>query len=552
MKERHSMATMAEALAAFLAGRGIRRIFGVPGASSSLEVIEACRSRHIDFVLTHRGEAAALMAATEGEILGRPGVYLGGLGPAALSAARGAAHAFLDRAPLLLLTERSSRSGLHLSSHQVVDHLHLFEGVTKGAATLTAPRAERLFSWAWGTVLEAPQGPVLLDIPADQAAKGLRGRNYPVRLWRPPHPSPSAVRTAANLLSRRGRIVIIAGLGCRESRVARGLQELGEHLGCPVLSTPKAKGVLPEDHPLAAGVFWGGRLEEEMLAKAEGVLAVGVDSVELLARRWRGGLPVVSLLAYRTGPTPYEPAAEVVADLPASLEAFREALPPGGGWGLADWPRLGAFFKARARRLLAEAGQARAGAGMAPHRVVEIARETFPRQALVSVDSGIHAAMAAVFWETYEPKGYLCSGGLDTMGYALPAALAAKLALPDRPVLALLGDGGFSLSLPDFLTAARLGIGVTALVFVDEWLGVTRARQERRRFAPTGTFLGALDIPRLAEGVGVLGAAVEDEEGLRSALKDAVGTSQPAIIAVRVRAGGYRRLLDILEGPPEG
>ncbi len=546
------MASMAEALAAFLASRGVRRIFGVPGASSSLEIIEACRGRRIDFVLTHRGEAAALMAATEGEILGRPGVYLSGLGPAALSAGRGAAHAYLDRTPLLLLTERSSRSSLQLTSHQVVDHLRLLEGVTKGAATLTAPRAERLFSWAWGKALEVPQGPVLLDIPADQAAKGLRGRNYPVRLRRPPYPSPSAVRTAANLLSRRGRIVIIAGLGCREARAARGLQDLVEHLGCPVLSTPKAKGVLPEDHPLAAGVFWGGRLEEELLGKAEGVLAVGVDSAELLARRWRGSLPVVSLMAYRTGPTPYEPAAEVVADLPASLEAFREALPPGGGWGLAEWPRLSAFFKARARGLLAEAGQARAGAGIPPHRVVEIAREIFPRQALVSVDSGIHAAMAAVFWETYEPKGYLCSGGLDTMGYALPAALAAKLALPDRPVLALLGDGGFSLSLPDFLTAARLGIGVTALVFVDEWLGVTRARQERRRFAPAGTFLGGLDIPRLAEGVGVLGAAVEDEEGLRSALKDAVGTSQPAIIAVRVRAGGYRRLLDILEGQSEG
>jgi acetolactate synthase-1/2/3 large subunit len=547
------MATTAEAFAAFLVSRGVRRIFGVPGASSSLEVIEACRRRHIDFVLTHRGEAAALMAATDGDLLARPGVCLSGLGPGALSLVRGAAHAFLDRAPLLLLTERASRSHLHLSLHQTLDHLQLFEAVTKMGATLTAPRAERLFARAWEEALEAPAGPVHLDLPADEAGKMLRGRGHPVRSRRPSAPSPSAIRTAARFLSRRGRIVTIAGLGSRGPREARALQDLVEHLGCPILSTPKAKGVVPEDHPLAAGIFAGGRLEEEeLLAKADGVLAVGLDPVELLPRHWRASLPVVSLMGYRCGPAPYEAAAEVVADLPMSLEAFRQALPPGGGWGLAEWATRGASFKARARRLLTEASQGRGGGGIAPHRVVEIAREAFPRTTLLSVDSGIHASVAAIFWETYEPKGYLCSGGLDTMGYALPAALAAKLARPDRPVLALLGDGGFALSLPDILTAARLRLGITAVVFVDEWLGVTRALQERRRFAPTGAFLGGLNLPGLAESFGVLGTAVEDEEALRSALKDAVGTSQPAIIAARVRAGGYRKLLEILRGRMQG
>ena len=546
------MATTAEAFAAFLVSRGVRRVFGVPGASSSLEVIEACRRRHIDFVLAHRGEAAALMAATEGDLLERPGVCLGGLGPGALSLVRGAAHAFLDRAPLMLLTERASRSRLHLTSHQTLDHLRLLEAVTKAGATLTAPRAERLFARAWEEALEAPAGPVHLDLPADEAGKTLRGRGPRVRSWRPAAPSPSAIRKAARFLSRRGRIVTIAGLGCRESRAARALQDLVEHLGCPILSTPKAKGVVPEDHPLAAGIFAGGRLEEELLAKAEGVLAVGLDSVELLPRRWRASLPVVSLMGYRSGPAPYEAAAEVVADLPMSLEAFRQALPPGGGWGLAEWAARGASFKARARGLLTEASQGRGGAGIAPHRVVEIAREAFPRTTLLSVDSGIHASVAAMFWETYEPKGYLCSGGLDTMGYALPAALAAKLARPDRPVLALLGDGGFILSLPDILTAARLRLGIAAVVLVDEWLGATRALQERQRFAPTGAFLGALNFPGLAESFGVLGTAVEDEEALRAALKDAVGTSQPAIIAARVRAGGYRKLLEFFRGGIEG
>jgi acetolactate synthase-1/2/3 large subunit len=183
--------------------------------------------------------------------------------------------------------------------------------------------------------------------------------------------------------------------------------------------------------------------------------------------------------------------------------------------------------------------------------VVEIAREVFPRPTLATVDTGAHALAVAAFWETYEPKGFLCSANLDGAGYALPAAVAAKLATPDRPVLAFMGDNGFLLNLPEMATVSRLDIPIVAVVFVDESMSFARVAQEQKRYAPLGVSLSAMDIPKVAEGFGALGTMVEDEEGLRAALSDAVNTTKPATIAVRVNPHGYRRMLEILRGKSE-
>ncbi len=542
------MATTAETIGGFLSSLGVRRIYGVPGGDSSLDVIEACRQREIEFLLTHHEASAAIMAATEGDLLCRPGTCLVGLGPGLASATAGIAHAYLDRAPLLLLSGRPSRRTLRLAPHEGLDHSRLLETVVKDMATVTASRAERLLHWAWAKAVAVPRGPVHLDIPADEAIRPTRRSGHRPAEDRLSGPSPSAVRTAARVLTPRRRVVVLAGLGCRETGPAHALQELVEHLGSPVLTTHRAKGVIPEDHPLAAGVFAGGRLERELLSKADGILAVGVDSVEVMWRPWRGSLPVVVVAEHPTTPRPYEASSEVIAELSSALGALREALPPGGGWDLAAWAGQGGKFKARARALLAEASSGRGQKGVPPHRVVEIARSVLPRQAVAAVDSGAHTLAVTAFWDSYEPKGFLCTGGLTASGHTLSAAIAAKLTLPDRPVLAFMGDGGFLRSLADLATAAWRRIPLVLVVFADASLCLSRIQQEQKRYAPAGVSLGMMEIPKLAESLGALGTEVEDEESLRSALTDAVGTNLPAVIAVRVRPTGYRRMLEILRG----
>jgi acetolactate synthase-1/2/3 large subunit len=262
-------------------------------------------------------------------------------------------------------------------------------------------------------------------------------------------------------------------------------------------------------------------------------------------------VPVVVLGEYLCNPRPYEASSEVIADLPSALNALREAVPPGGGWDLAAWAGQGANFKVRVRAQLAEASSGRGQKSVPPHRVVEIAREVFPRQTIAAMDSGAHALAVAAFWESYEPRGCLCSSNLAASGYALPAAIVAKLTHPDRPVVAFLGDGGFLRSVADLATAAWRRIPLTAVVFVDASLCLSRIEQEQKRYAPEGVSLGTMEIPKLVEGLGGFGTEVEDEESLRSALKEAMAASLPAVIAVRIRPTGYRRMLEILRGKRE-
>ncbi|HEY7676385.1 MAG TPA: thiamine pyrophosphate-binding protein, partial [Candidatus Methylomirabilis sp.] len=242
-------------MATFLGGMGVRRLYGVPGGGSTLDLIEAGRKRQMEFILASNEASAAIMAATEGDLSDRPGVCLAAHGPGVANAVGGVAHAFQDRAPLLLLTDRLSRTSSRLAERQGLGHHRLLEEVTKGAATITAPRSDRLLAWAWSKALAAPRGPVHLDLPGDEAMRPARRHSVRPVQERPSDPSPSAIRAAARLLARRGRVVVLAGLGCRAPRAARALQELVEHLGSPLLTTPRAKGAVPEDHPLAAGLF---------------------------------------------------------------------------------------------------------------------------------------------------------------------------------------------------------------------------------------------------------------------------------------------------------
>ena len=542
------MATTADVVADYLARAGIGRIYGVPGEGSCLDLIEAARGRGVEFLATQNGGAAAIMAATEGDLRGKPGVCVTALGSGATSVIAGVAHAYLDRLPLIVLAGRATRNSLRVGLRQSIDQRLIFQAVTKDGATVTRSRAARLIAWAWEEATTSPAGPVHLDLPADESVSPARRRAIPAKNAKRVDPSPSAIRHLAGLLTRSGRAVIVAGSGCREAAVARPLRELVEHLGAPTLTTARAKGVIPEDHPLAAGVFSGGPLEEELLGRADCVLAVGVDPAEILPRPWKAGRPVLSMADYAMTPCPFVATAEATGCLSTGLVLLRQGLPPTGEWGLANWARRGEAFRTRTRTLLVEAISPRGQHGLAPHRVVEIAREVFPRPTVATVDTGAHALAVPAFWETYEPKTYLCSGGLAGTGYAIPAAIAAKLNAPERPVLAFTGESGLLLSLSEVATASGLGLKIVVVVFVDESQSLVRVVQEQKRYAPVGVSLPQLDIPKIVEGLGALGTAVEDEEGLRAALSDALEAPRPAIIAARINPHGYRRMLEVLRG----
>ena len=188
--------------------------------------------------------------------------------------------------------------------------------------------------------------------------------------------------------------------------------------------------------------------------------------------------------------------------------------------------------------------------GLAPHRVVQIARELTPAGAIATVDAGAHMFPATAYWHAVEPGECLISNGLATMGFALPAAIAAQLVHPERRVVCFTGDGGLLMVASELETAARLRLPIIIVVFDDAALSLIQIKQEQKGYADVGTRHEGPDLAPLARAFGLTAYAASDEAGFARALIAALAAPGPTLIAARIDASGYRRMLEIVRGAP--
>ena len=352
------------------------------------------------------------------------------------------------------------------------------------------------------------------------------------------------------MIRQAKRPVIVAGLQCRGAD-AKWLRAFAEALPAPVLTTYKAKGALPDPHPLAMGAFTGGVLEEPVVGRADLIIVFGLDTVELIPRRWGYSAPVLSLVrgsssaperAAAGGGGYFTPALEVVGDLGGMLEELAPRLHQHH----ADWDVVEIDRLRRERRLALEIGVP----GLAPHRVVQITRELTPAGTIAAVDAGAHMFQAAEYWQAVEPGEFLISNGLATMGFALPAAIAAQLAFPEQRVVCFTGDGGFMMVAAELETAVRLRLPITIIAFNDAALSLIEVKQEQRGYAGASMRYAGPDLAALARAFGAAAWTATDEAGFTRALVAAQGAPGPALIDARVDPTGYRRMLEIVRGAP--
>jgi acetolactate synthase I/II/III large subunit len=524
--------TVSEVLVAGLVRAAVPRVFGVPGGGSSLEaVLEAARSRGLPFVPCRHESAACIMAAVTGELTGCPGTALSALGPGVTAGATGLAHAFLDRSPMIYLSDRHPDSAPAFTTHQRVDHGALLSPIVKGSVAITPESVGHWIAHAVQLALGEPRGPVHLDLPADvarQPAVPVASRVVPLA---PPAPDPALLDRAGAMIRSAGRPLVVAGLQCR-SADAKWLRAFCEAVPAPCLTTYKAKGALPDPHPLALGVFTGGALEEPVVRRADLIIALGLDPVELISRSWPYTAPVLSLTRCAAsapamalpggGGGGFVPALELVGDPAAILE---ELAPRLVSRATSDWDVVEVDRLRRERRRALEVPVA----GLAPHRVVQLARELTPAGAIATVDAGAHMFVVTAYWDAVEPGELLISSGLAAMGFALPAAIAAQLVHPERRVICFTGNGGLMTVAAELETVARLELPVVIVVLDDGALSLT-------------------DLPALARCFGLPGHVAADERALTSALLSALATSAPALIAAHIDASGYRRMLEIVRG----
>jgi len=322
----------------------------------------------------------------------------------------------------------------------------------------------------------------------------------------------------------------MVGLGVLWGRAAPEMVRFAERLGAPVLTTPKCKGAIPEDHPLRAGCIIGGLIERNLINQSDLIVAVGLDAVELQPKPWPYTLPVLAISPVPSLDALVPADPEIVGDMKSLLAAFVEWAPEGGDWGEA----AARTFRQQVRDALDVPST-----GLSPQRAMEVARAVLPRDTIATCDAGASRLLVVQKWEAYGPREFLASNGLGSMGFAVPGAMAARLVHPDRPVVAFAGDGGFLMAVAELQTAQREKLPIIVVVFDDEEIGLIRVKQEIKGIPLHGVKLGGVDWERLGTAFGCDATVVDTEKGLGDALAAAVKSGRTTVIGARIDPSGY-------------
>jgi acetolactate synthase-1/2/3 large subunit len=533
----------------------------VPGGGPNLDVVGAAEAAGLRFILAHGETAATIMAATSADLTGTPGAVVVTRGPGLASAVNGIAHAALDRLPVVVIADTVADARI---SHQRIDQAALGRSVAKAAVAVSGPPTA---ARAVATALAAPPGPVIANM--DDGATGTPG---PQRAEN--GVEAQTLRAYENMAARAGRAILaeaVAGarrpvllLGTGAIPRTAAVRDALDGRGIPALHTYRARGVLPDSGAEAAGLVTGGTMEWPLLSAADLIVGLGVDEAEMIPARW--DYTARTILVSEPGAPPSRGWFTGATELTMPLAEALDVLAAGPG-GTMDWPAdAGRAAKADAARRLAAAAVAAPGR-LAPQQVVATARACAPPETIATVDAGAHMLVAMPLWDVPQPKMLLTSSGLATMGYALPAAIAAALCLPqtqgppqtqglpqtqgapEAPVLAFTGDGGLGMTLAEIETAVRLSLRIIVIVFNDAALSLIKIKQKPAghggddavRYRPV-SFAAA------AAAMGAAGAAVTSERELAAALADALARPGPTVIDASVDPAGYPAIMDLSRG----
>jgi len=538
--------TAAEFLVRCLENEGVEYIFGLPG-EQILPIMEALRCSKINFVLARHEQGASFMADVYGRLSGRPGVCLGTLGPGATNFTTGISDAFLDKVPLVAIVGQAPLSVLMKEYHQAIDIENLFRPITKwvtvvdrAEAFVIAAAVRKAFKVA---KTEKP-GPTVIVIPEDVAPlKVVPCEPLSTKRARRSSPDRQSLDEAAGLIRTSKFPVILAGNGVQRENALRASEELtkfAELCDIPVVTTFMGKGSISArsymyvPYPLG---FEGPSPVDPIVERADLVIAAGYDLAEFAPENWN---PKRNKKIIHIDFTPaeidsyYQPQVEVVSDIREALELLAER---------SKGYKTGEEVRREVERLREEFGRRWSECSedvrypMRPERVISELRGILGGDDVLICDVGLHKFWIAEFYPVYRPNTLVIFNGFAPMGGALPGAIGAKLAFPDRKVLAACGDGGFLMNSQELETAARLKLPIVVLVFVDSGLGLIEVKQRRQFGHPFGVNFGPLDYVEYARSLGADGHYVRGPDELKVALQEAFESDRPYVIAVPVDYG---------------
>ena len=551
-----ALLTGGEALVAALEAHGVSVVFGIPG-THNLPVYAALAKSGIRHVSPRHEQGAGFAADGWARASGRPGVCITTTGPAVLNAATAAAQAYSDSVPLLLISpglplRHPGRGNGYL--HEVKDQRAALNAVTGYSHRVTSvPEIPLAVTQAFAAMAAGRPRPVHLDIPLDlldeRAAAQVSG---PVPVPRAV-PGETEAAAAARALAAARRPVIVAGGGAAAAHAE--LRELAELVMAPVVTTANGKGTLPDDHPLAVGAGLHHPAVRRLVADSDVVLAVGTELAP--SDLWAGPLDIAGTLIRvdvdaASVVTNALPDIAIVADATLALGAICARLPAGTvSTGTASTGTVSASTVSASTVPASTVpagtadgcGSARAAAArteLAADARAEGAKylgltaaldRALGRDGILAGDSTKACYFGALSnLPAYHPRSLLYPTGLGTLGYGLPAAIGAKLARPDVPVIALHGDGGLMFTVAELITAAELGLPLPVVVVDNGGYGEIRDEMAGRGDPVHAVDLRTPDFPLLARSLSCHGKRATGPAELAGLLVQALAADRPTLI----------------------
>ena len=575
--------TGAQALIKSLEMQHVEVMFGLPGGAI-LPVYDPILDSSIRHILVRHEQGAGHMAQGYAQVTGRPGVAMVTSGPGATNVVTPLADAYMDSTPLVVVSGQVATSSIGTDAFQESDITGITMGITKHNWLITdVDDIPRVVAEAFHVATTGRPGPVLIDIPKDIAQSTME--------WYWPSPDdldlpgyrpvtegdPSSIREAAELLLAAERPVIYAGGGILKARAADALRELAERTGIPVVTTLMARGSFPDSHPLCLGmpgmhgnytavtamqrsdllVALGSRFDDRVTGKISAfapeakVIHVDIDPAEhhkvrradvaiagdcrlvieeLLLALGALGLGHSEATRGGSGGSPSDAVPGAPAE-PGSLAARfpRESLAP---WRaqLGEWQE---------RFPLVYDQQPEAGP-LKPQFVIETLRDLTPDDTIVASGVGQHQMFASQWWQFDHPYTWVNSGGLGTMGFAVPSSIGAKVGRPDKMVWAVDGDGCFQMTAQELVTASSERIPVKIAILNNAYLGMVRQWQEmfyEERYSEVYLSPDLPDYVGWAEAMGCVGIKVESPDDVATAIDKANSIDdRPVVVDFRTDA----------------
>ncbi len=507
---------------------GVKYIFGLPG-EENIDLVDSLSRSRIKFIVTRHEQGAAFMADVYGRVTGKPGVCLSTLGPGATNLLTGVANAHLDKVPLVAITAQAQTTRLHKESHQNVNTLKLFSGITKYNQPVTDPSTiPEIIRKAFHLTTQGTPGAVHIQLPENIAKEETAETPLQPVITYPVEPEDNIYDKISKAIDNAKNPIVLAGNGVLREHAAKELREFIDSTNLPMVNTFMAKGILPFDHPRNLFTVGGKPYPEGLrpLHSSDLVIAIGFDLVEYDPINWNSDRKrsIINIHNVSLETDEHFPVEiDVVGNLRLILKHLKGKV--------KNRPDPQEHDKIRERRL-SELMSIPNKYEELPREMMKILTELMPENAFLISDVGLHKLWVSRWYHPKRPGKTIIFNGFASMGGSLPGAVACKLASDNDPVVVVSGDGGFLMNVQELETAKRLGLAFTIVVINDEKYSLIAKEQLLSGVPVSNIYFTNPDFTKLAESFGLKHFLVKNKEEFREALSKSIGSIERNLIEV--------------------